>query len=116
MVHAQGGNLDVPRPRATELVLTASQAGYVSAIDTEALGYAIIELGGGRKVKEDVVDPTVGLEMLVRLGESIEPGQPLLKLFAHDRGRGKARELALGAFEFSESLCKAPPLVQNRLD
>lgn len=116
MVHAQEGDLDAPRPRAAELVMTADQAGHVTAIDTEALGYAVIELGGGRKVKEDIVDPTVGLEMLVRIGDPIEAGQPIVKLFAHDKGKEQAQKLVQGAIHLGESPTEMPALVKNHID
>ena len=81
MVAAQGGDLDrLPAMPAGAEVL-APRGGFVTAIDTEALGLAIIELGGGRKVMSDKVDHGVGLEMLVRLGDAIEPGQPLVRVF-----------------------------------
>lgn len=116
MVHAQEGDLDAPRPRAAELMMTSDQAGHVTAIDTEALGYAVIELGGGRKVKEDIVDPTVGLEMLVRIGDKIEAGQPIVKLFAHDKGKEQAQKLVQGAIHLGESPNEMPTLVKNHID
>ena len=46
------------------------------------LGYVIIELGGGRKKLGDKLDLSTGLEMLVRLGDTVEAGQPLVRVFA----------------------------------
>jgi pyrimidine-nucleoside phosphorylase len=82
MVRAQGGDLDAPRPRAPQSIVAAQHAGYVAAVDTEALGWAVIEMGGGRKVQSDRVDPTVGFEMQVRLGDELKSGDPLVTLFA----------------------------------
>ena len=82
MVEAQGGDLDAPRPRAAEVMVTAARAGYIAAIDTEALGWAVIELGGGRKVLTDKIDPAVGFEILVRLGQRVDAGEPLVRMFA----------------------------------
>lgn len=116
MVRAQEGDLDAPRSRAAELMMTADQAGHITAIDTEALGYAVIELGGGRKIKEDVVDPTVGLEMLVRIGDQVEAGQPMVKLYAHDKGKEYAQKLVQGAIHMGESPAELPALVKNHID
>ncbi len=49
MVAAQGGDLDAPRPRAPAWTLTATKAGYVTSMDAQRLGLAIVEMGGGRK-------------------------------------------------------------------
>ncbi len=116
MVRAQAGDLDAPRPRGTEIVITANEAGHVTSINTEALGYAVIELGGGRKVKEDIVDPTVGLEMLVRIGDEVELGQPIVRLFARDKGKEFAQKLVQEAIQLGEPPNELPPLVKNHID
>ncbi|MFN9719802.1 MAG: hypothetical protein ACK58L_13970, partial [Planctomycetota bacterium] len=55
---------------------------FVAQIDTESLGLAIIALGGGRKMMGDVIDHSVGLEMLVRVGDQVDRGQPLVRVFS----------------------------------
>jgi pyrimidine-nucleoside phosphorylase len=83
MVHAQGGDPDAALPVAPAFELIADQAGIVSAIDTEALGLAIIEMGGGRRKMGDAIDHSVGIEMLVRLGDRVSVGMPLVQIFSH---------------------------------
>ncbi|MEO0531605.1 MAG: thymidine phosphorylase [Planctomycetota bacterium] len=116
MVRAQEGDLDAPRPRAPESVITAKQAGTVTAIDTEALGYAVIELGGGRKQQGDPIDPTVGFEIDVRLGDTVEAGQPLVTLFAGEKGKDAATRLVEAAITVADEPCDAPPLLIDRID
>ena len=62
--------------------VTAQEAGIVQAIDGEALGLAVVGLGGGRVVESDPVDPAVGLSDVVRLGARVEKGQPLALVHA----------------------------------
>ncbi len=116
MVRAQGGDLEATRPRGKEQVVTATETGVVSAVDTELLGYAVIELGGGRKVKEDLIDPTVGLDMLVRLGDQVEAGQPLVKLFVAEKGIEAAERMTKQAIQVTETATEVTPLVLNRID
>ncbi|QDT68702.1 Pyrimidine-nucleoside phosphorylase [Planctomycetes bacterium MalM25] len=116
MVRAQEGDLEAPRPRAAETVVSAERAGVVSAIDTETLGYAVIELGGGRKQQGDPLDFSVGFECLVRIGEPVETGQPLVRLFATDRGRERAINLTRGAIMIGDEPIDSPPLVIDRID
>ena len=115
MVHAQGGDLDAPRPRGTSHPVLAPRGGVVQAIDTEALGYAVIELGGGRKQQGDPLDYSVGLEMHARLGDRVEAGDPLLRLFIGDRGAEAAATLAARAVTIGDGPAEAPPLVVERL-
>ena len=93
MVRAQGGDAEAELELAPASEVRASRAGYVSAIDGETLGYAVIALGGGRRSLEDTVDPSVGLQMRVCLGDEIEEGQPLLDLLSKGRGEEEALEL-----------------------
>lgn len=82
MVRAQGGDPDTVLAVAPASELTAARAGVVSSIDTEALGLAIIELGGGRRQMGDEIDHSVGLEILVRLGDVVSAGTPLVRVFS----------------------------------
>ena len=82
MVRAQGGDPDARLDVAPASELTADRAGVVSAIDTESLGLAIIELGGGRRQMGERIDHSIGLEMLVRLGDSVDVGTPLVRIFS----------------------------------
>lgn len=84
MVHAQGGDPDVPLKVAPPAEITSTQSGFVSAIDGEQLGLAIIRMGGGRTRVGQLIDHSVGLEMLVRIGDPVESGQPLVRVFTAD--------------------------------
>ena len=88
----------------------AARAGYISAIDGEALGYALIALGGGRRLIEDTVDPSVGLQMRVRLGDEVEEGQPLVELLSAGRGHDEALSMVAGAILIMDEPTVAPSL------
>ena len=109
MVRAQGGDLSAELELAPASEVRAARAGYVSAIDGEALGYALIALGGGRRLIEDTVDPSVGLQMRVRLGDEVREGQPLLDLLSAGKGQEEATALVKGAFEITKTPPSEPP-------
>jgi len=109
MVRAQGGDLSAELELAPASEVRAARAGYISAIDGEALGYALIALGGGRRLIEDTVTPSVGLQMRVRLGDEIEEGQPLLDLLSTGKGQEEATALIAGAFEITEEPATESP-------
>jgi pyrimidine-nucleoside phosphorylase len=88
MVEAQGGDLhafDDPiafhKPGATHL-LEAWEGGFISAMDTTALGWAVQRLGAGREKAGEPVDPHAGIEFHARGGARVEQGQPLATLYA----------------------------------
>jgi len=109
MARAQGGNAETELELAPASEVRASRSGYVSAIDGEALGYALIALGGGRRSLEDTIDPAVGLEMNVRLGDKVEEGQSLLDLLSNGRGNDEALTLVEGAISITDELASMVP-------
>jgi pyrimidine-nucleoside phosphorylase len=111
MVAAQGGDLDAPRPVAPHSDVVSPRAGYVAAIDTEALGRVIIELGGGRKKLGDKLDFSVGLEMLTRLGDRVDAGQPLVRMFAGPESAASVKQSILTAIQIGEEQIELPEFV-----
>jgi pyrimidine-nucleoside phosphorylase len=115
MVAAQGGDLEAPRPVAPGHEIGCPWAGFVSEIDTERLGYVIINLGGGRKQLGDNLDLSVGLEMLVRLGDKVEAGQPLVRVFAQPDAIAHVKRDILAAITVGDDPAEPPPLIVERI-
>jgi thymidine phosphorylase len=116
MVAAQGGDLDRLPAMPAGARVRATRGGYVSAIDTEALGLAIIELGGGRKVMSDKIDHGVGLEMLVRLGDAVERGQPVVHVFGSRSQVEQVRPLIERAVAIGDEPPAVGPLIVQRVE
>ena len=87
MIEAQGGDTKVfddpgfHSPGATQ-VLLAWESGFVSTMDTTALGWAVQRTGAGREKAGEPVDPHAGIDFHARRGARIEKGQPLATLYA----------------------------------
>jgi len=116
MVSAQGGDLDRLPPLGESHEIGAEEGGYVAAIDTEQLGLMIIELGGGRKVMTDRIDSGVGLEMLVRIGDRVEAGQPLARVFASQAEMAGVEQMIKAAIRCSDQPVAALPLIVERIE
>jgi cytidine deaminase len=106
-----GGDLDAPRPRAGSWTLSAPREGYVAAMDAARLGLAIVEMGGGRKSLGAAIDHSVGLEMLVRIGDRVQRGQPLLNVFASPQARAAALPLLESSMVIGDRQPAGGPLV-----
>jgi len=87
VIEAQGGNPQVLDrfellPNATGVrEISSPRAGYISAIDAEGIGKASSLIGAGRNTKEDVIDPAVGVILEVKVGQKIEGGAVLCRLY-----------------------------------
>ena len=116
MVAAQGGDLDAPRPRAPAWPLPARDTGVIASIEGEQLGMAIVEMGGGRKELRDPVDHTIGVEMLVRLGDRVERGQPLMNVFATPTARALGFPLLESCIRIGGTPMASEPLIAERIN
>jgi len=87
VIEAQGGNpLVLDRfellPNATGVREIASpRAGYVTAIGAEDIGMASSMIGAGRDTKEDTIDPAVGVILEVKVGQKVEAGAVLCRVY-----------------------------------
>jgi pyrimidine-nucleoside phosphorylase len=117
MVEAQGGDAsvfdqrDFHRPGATRVV-EAWETGYISAMDTTMLGWAVQRTGAGREKAGEPVDPHAGIRFHARRGAFVEKGQPLATLYATREGMLDEPEALLRkAIVLSDAKPEAVPLV-----
>ncbi|MFC4454512.1 thymidine phosphorylase [Deinococcus sonorensis] len=121
-VAAQGGDpRSVDEPQRLDVApdrsdLPAPAAGFLQAIDALSVGRAVLVLGGGRERKGEAIDHGVGVELLVKPGEAVTAGQPLVRLY-HRGGRGleRARALLEAGLQIGEAAPAVPPLILDRV-
>jgi thymidine phosphorylase len=121
LVRAQGGDpASVERagglPAAPVVVpVTTVCAGVLEAVDSFALGELVVGIGGGRRAKEDKVDPRVGLMVRRRIGDRLAAGDLLAELHLAKEDAG-AVERTRACFHIGEGPAAVPQLVIERLD
>lgn len=95
LVEAQGGDAScLESPELLNMakfktMVRALSSGYVYGIESKNIGQAIVNLGGGRKKKEDFIDNTVGIEVLKKIGDKVEVGEPILYIYSNDESKAK---------------------------
>jgi thymidine phosphorylase len=118
MITAQGGDPDAPLPAARHArqVLPATGDGWLHRLDARAVGVAAWRLGAGRARKEDAVSAAAGVLCLVKPGERVERGQPLLELRTDEESRfGRALEALTDAVTIGAEPPGLPPPVIDLL-
>ena len=108
VIAAQGGNPQVLDrfellPNATGArEISSPRAGYVSAIDAEYIGQASAMIGAGRDTKEDSIDPAVGVILEVKVGQKVDAGGVLCRLYyTGEEHVEEAAQLVEDAFRIS---------------
>ena len=117
LVKAQGGDasyIEQPEKMAQARyveITNSPHTGYLSQVHARLIGEASVDLGGGRIKKSDPIDHAVGLEVLHKVGEKIQIGEPLFVVHANDPQKlRQARETILAAHSFSENPVEPLPL------
>jgi pyrimidine-nucleoside phosphorylase len=109
VIQAQGGNPAVLDrfdllPNATGArEISTTRGGYISAIDAELIGQASSMIGAGRNTKEDSIDPAVGVILEVKVGNKIEAGGILCRIYhTREDNLDEAADLVEDAFKISQ--------------
>ena len=96
--------IDVPAP----------SGGYVLGIDAEGIGEACLRLGGGRVDKDSVIDPSVGIVLVKKRGDSVTVGEALARIHAADiRSAEEAAVQIAACYTFTESKPEEVPLIKG---
>lgn len=112
MVTALGGPDDFMDRYATYLpsapvVRPVGATGVVTAVDTRAVGNAIIELGGGRREVGQALDLSVGFSDIAPIGTALDANTPLAVIHAaSDEDAAAAEQNLLAAVTLGD---EAPP-------
>jgi thymidine phosphorylase len=120
MVAALGGPGDVLRVSqlpgaAVQRDVPAPHAGFIDHIDTRALGLVVVELGGGRRLPGDRVDPRVGLSQVLPLGAAVAAAEPLARVHAADEASAQAACRAVcGALRIGRDRPPTHPLIGDQ--
>ena len=80
----------LPQPGQVVDIL-ADRAGYISAIDGRALGILAMDLGAGRRDRNDILDLGVGIRVLTSVGQEVRSGDRLFQVYAK-RGASVSQE------------------------
>lgn len=122
MIAAQGGDPRVVDeldrlPKAPEhVVATAGATGIVATIDPLVLGWGVVELGGGRRATGDSINPAVGFQLAVTVGDELREGDVLGWVHGADPASAeRGRALLTSAIGIASVVEEEAPLIYGRV-
>ena len=111
MIAGQGGKLTGDLPLAQARPVLADRDGAVARLDCQLIGKTVVSLGGGRRKMSDPIDPAVGIQMHVHVGDAVTRGQPILSVLCHEQSRSEYADLLGQVATISEESVSPVPLV-----
>lgn len=120
IVKIQGGDISYlkelskyPKSKYTENIYSPKQ-GYLISVNTFDIGNAALELGAGRKTKEDVIEPKAGIIFYPSIGDRLKKGEVIAEIFTDNKKSiDKAKELIYDSVSFSDSKPVIPKLIKK---
>jgi len=123
MIAAMGGPNDFTEnwkrllPEASVVLeVKSDKFGYINGWDSEALGLICVNLGGGRKVETDAINPAVGISDISPIGTRLQKGKPIAKIHAaRVELAERAATQVLNALQISENIPTKRSLVLDKV-
>ncbi|MEX0719236.1 MAG: thymidine phosphorylase [Balneolaceae bacterium] len=123
IVEEQGGDVEIIKspkkyPKAKyEFEIKLEKEGYITAMDSFDIGMASVELGAGRKMKEDEVDPQAGIILKRKIGDKITNGETILTGYTNKPSAiESASQLLYEAVTIERTKPESVKLVSNIID
>ena len=100
-----------------EYEIKSVKAGFITKMDAEKIGSVSVELGGGRKTKEDKIDYSAGIILLGKTGDKVEKGEVIARLYTNrENAVEKAEKAFLSAVTVSDNKPDEMPLVYDVIE
>jgi pyrimidine-nucleoside phosphorylase len=112
MVASQGGRIPAEFSLEECRPVIAPRSGVLTGLDCQRIGYSIIAMGGGRKTKEDQINPNVGIRWECPLGTVVTAGSTIATVYCNDESLfEEANQFILQSLQFdTKSTDSFPPL------
>jgi pyrimidine-nucleoside phosphorylase len=117
-IAAQGGRIDAARAdfglevAPLQRVVPVRREGFLAAVDTREIGLALADLRGARRRVEDELDLATGLEILAKVGDRLEAGRELIRVYAREATAAERVGARVAkAFTIAPEPVTPPPLI-----
>lgn len=112
-VHYQGGDLSGLADDCQVYEIKSKEEGFVNAIDALEIGKLSMHLGAGRENLDDVIDYGAGVVIMKRVGDFVETGDVLMKLYTNKKI--KIDDTLLKSFTIAKERAVVPEVIYKVL-
>ena len=95
----------------------AEKDGYIFSMNAEIIGISALELGAGRRSKDDLIDYTAGIVLKKKTGELVKKGDVLATLYSSRSDTLSAAEAIFrDSLSFSDSAPAKTLLIHKTIE
>ena len=120
IVKLQGGDInyinypDIYNKPKFSKKINSSKNGFIKEMNTYQIGIASLELGTGRKRKEDKIDHKAGIIFNKKIGDYLKRGEMICQVYSDSKIKLKtAEEMILNSITFSKTKPEIPKLIKK---
>jgi len=82
--------------------LYSPKTGYIKSLDNFEIGMASLELGAGRRTKEDIIDPVAGIIFYPKIGTKVKKGEIIAEIMTNKKNKiAESKSRLISSIEFS---------------
>ena len=115
LVEKQGGDIsyieDIEKFEKAKYIMPvlSEKSGFVEKLDANIVGQVSVDLGAGRKQKEDIIDNAVGITLVKKISDEVKKGDILAYVHASTPEKAtEAVENMQKAYKFTSKKVKKP--------
>ncbi|MCW8817922.1 MAG: thymidine phosphorylase [Ignavibacteriaceae bacterium] len=120
IVELQGGNINYinnpdkyPKAKYSRRVLSIKSS-FVKEINTYQFGMASLELGAGRRTKENKIDFKAGIIINKKIGDYIKKDELICEIFSDSKTKiNTAEQMIINSIKFSRTKPSIPKLIKK---
>ena len=94
-----------------QIKVLSLKTGYVSKLEALGIGISAMLLGAGRESKEDNVDLAVGVEVLKKVGDYVQEGEPLAILYSNGKKEEEAIQKVLDSYHIVDEVVNKKDII-----
>jgi pyrimidine-nucleoside phosphorylase len=122
IIAAQGGNPNVIEDYSLfatakhQMPIIATNSGFIHAIDSRAIGYALVRIKAGRMKTTDLLDYSAGALLYPKIGDQVTAGDTIGILHCNDEIQGReVLRMIQDAYSISEAVKEKEELIYEIL-
>ena len=116
MIIAQDGDLNDIYSKnnfaKNSIKIKSKETGYIKSLNTEKIGWALVEIGCGKKIINDTLDYSAGIKTNYKVGDKIYKGDTIYELFGFNETKLKnAKKMLTKTYIISEQKIEKENLI-----